>query len=267
MTIMPFLCATSALFLITMKTCLLFAGLLLATPALAQKTANPPANLFDITGSDARAIQIADEVMAAQGGRKAWDDTHHLAWTFFGVRRLTWDKWSGDVRVDNLRNDQTVLLNINTDKGRVFRNGREETQPDSVARYVKAAKGAWINDSYWLLMPYKLKDSGVTLKDLGEAKTEDGKPADLLQLTFKSVGNTPDNKYQVWVDKTTRLVSQWAYYPKYSDEKPGFTLPWTDYQTYGQIKLSGKRGPRELTDIRVFDKLPRTVYTSFERPK
>ncbi|TAE21749.1 MAG: hypothetical protein EAZ91_24720 [Cytophagales bacterium] len=245
---------------------ILFALLLTASPLLAQKSDNPAAPGFDVAGSDARAVQIADEVMRAMGGRKAWDKTHFISWNFFGNRRLIWDKWSGNVRVDNLKNDQTVILNVNTDKGRVFRNGKEETNPDSVAKYVKAGKGAWINDSYWLVMPYKLKDSGVTLKHLGEENTTDNKPADLLQLTFKSVGNTPDNKYKVWVDKSSRLVSQWAYYPKFSDEKPGFTLPWTDYQPHGEIKLSGKRGPRELTDIRVFTGLPGEVFTSFDRP-
>lgn len=246
----------------------LLAFLLITVPALAQKskTDNPPAEGFDMAGSDARAVQIADEVMRAMGGRKAWDQTHIIAWTFFGNRHLIWDKWTGNVRVDNLKNDQTVILNVNNDRGKVFRNGKEETNPDSVAKYVKAGKGAWINDSYWLVMPFKLKDSGVTLKYLGEENTMDTKPADVLQLTFKGVGNTPDNKYKVWVDKESRLVSQWAYYAKFSDEKPNFTLPWTDYRQYGDIKLSGKRGPRELTDIRVFTGLPGEVFSSFDRP-
>ncbi len=250
-----------------LKQATLFALLLIATPILAQKKSNPAAPGFDMAGSDKRAIQVADDVMAAQGGRKAWDNTRHIAWTFLGFRRLHWDKWTGNVRVDNLKNDQSVVLNINTEKGRVFRNGKEETQPDSVAKFVKAAKSAWINDSYWLVMPFKLKDSGVTLKDLGEAKTEAGQAADLLQMTFKNVGDTPNNRYQVWVDKATHLVSQWAYYPKFTDEKPGFVLPWTDYQTYGAIKLAGKRGPRELGDIKVFDTLPETAYTELERVK
>lgn len=241
---------------------------LLASPLLAQPgtSENPAAEGFDRVGSDPAAIKLADRVMKAMGGRKAWDKTHFISWNFFGNRRLTWDKWSGNVRVDNLKNDQTVILNINTNQGRVFRNGKEETNPDSVAKYVKAGKGAWINDSYWLVMPFKLKDSGVTLKYLGEEPTQDNKAAEVIQLTFKGVGNTPDNKYKVWVDKTSGLVSQWAYYPKFADEKPGFTLPWTDYQTFGGIKLSGKRGPRELTDIRVFTGLPGEVFTSFDRP-
>lgn len=249
-------------------TCLLL--LLTATglqPAYAQRSsANPPAPGFDATGSDARAVQIADEVMNAMGGRKAWDETHFIAWNFFDNRKLVWDKWSGNVRVDNLKNDQTVILNINTDQGRVYRNGAEETNADSVAKYVRQAKGAWINDSYWLVMPFKLKDSGVTLNYLGEDKTPDGKPADVLQLTFKNVGNTPENKYKIWVDKQSHLVSQWAYFPKATDETPRFTLPWTSYEKHGGILLSGGRGERKLTEIMVFTGLPGEVFTAFDRP-
>lgn len=234
--------------------------------AQSKKSQNPAAPGFDAAGSDARAVQIADEVMAAMGGRKAWDNTHLISWNFFGARQLIWDKWTGNVRVDNLKNDQTVLLNVNNDKGRVFRNGAEVIEPDSVAKYVKQAKAAWINDSYWLVMPFKLKDSGLTIKHIGEEDTQDGKPADVLQLTFKGVGVTPDNKYKVWVDKASHLVWQWAYYPKFTDEKPGFTLPWTDYTKHGNILLSGERGQRDLTDIRVFTGLPGEVFSNFARP-
>ena len=250
---------------------LLFAALLsLSTGSMgiaqSKKSANPAASGFDAAGSDARAVQIADEVMAAMGGRKAWDNTHLISWNFFGARQLVWDKWTGNVRVDNLKNDQTVLLNVNNDKGRVFKDGAEVTAPDSVAKYVKQAKAAWINDSYWLVMPFKLKDSGVTLKSIGDGTTEDGKAADVLQLTFKGVGVTPDNKYKVWVDKASHLVWQWAYYPKFTDEKPGFTLPWIDYKKHGEILLSGERGQRDLTDIRVFSGLPGEVFSDFTRP-
>ena len=57
---------------------------------------NPPAPGFN-TNSDAKAIEIADQVMEAMGGRKNWDDTRYLFWNFFGVRTLLWDKQSGDV--------------------------------------------------------------------------------------------------------------------------------------------------------------------------
>ena len=140
----------------------------------------------------------------------------------------------------------------------------ELTQPDSVAKYLQQGKEAWINDSYWLVMPFKLKDSGVTLKYLGEAPTQAGQPADVLQLTFEGVGVTPQNKYKVWVDKETKLVSQWAHFRNASDPEPAFVMPWQDYQTYGGIKLSGDRGQSKLTDIKVLEEVPEAAFTSFE---
>ncbi|MDP5141084.1 MAG: hypothetical protein NWP83_11540, partial [Spirosomaceae bacterium] len=74
------------------------------------------------------------------------------------------------------------------------------------------------------------------------------------------------NKYLVFVDKNSRLVTQWSFYRNASDEKPGFTLPWGDYKAYDKLMLSGERGERDLTDIKVFKKLPQSVYTSFEKP-
>lgn len=232
--------------------------------SFAQK--NPPAQGFNAAGSDPRAIALADEVMDALGGRKNWDKTRYITWNFFGNRRLTWDKWTGDVRIDYLKTDQTTLLNVNTEKGRVMKNGQELTHPDSVARYVKQGKSAWINDSYWLLMPYKLKDSGVTLKYIGPEKTEEGLEAEKIQLTFENVGDTPQNKYYVWISPVSHMVIQWAYFANASNEKPNFVMPWKNYKQHGKVYLSGDRGTRQITDIQVFDKLPRSVFESFEKP-
>jgi hypothetical protein len=216
--------------------------------------------------SDPKAIELADKVMKALGGQKNYDKTRHITWNFFGARVLTWDKWTGNVRIDGLREKSVSLINVNTDTGKIFRNGAEVTQPDSVAKYVKRAKGAWINDSYWLVMPYKLKDNGVTLKYLGTEQTLEKKDAEVIQLTFKNVGNTPDNKYKVYIDPSTNLVVQWSYFPKFTDEKPQFSMPWKDYQKFGKILLSGDRGERKLTDIKVFETLPDAVYQSFDKP-
>ncbi|UFH54645.1 hypothetical protein [Spirosoma sp. KNUC1025] len=233
--------------------------------AQVKKGPNPSVQGFDVAGSDARAVQIADAVMSAMGGRAAWDETQIIAWNFDGIRKFVWDKWSGDVRIDNLHDDQTILLNATNDMGRVFRNGEEITNPDSVARYVRQGKRNWLNDSYWLLMPFKLKDNGVTLKYLGDEPTQAGKPANVLQLTFKNGPSASSNKYKVWVDKKSRLVTQWAYYPKLIDKEPQFVLPWDDYQPYGNILLSSDRGKHELTDIMVFTGLPGEVFSDFTR--
>ena len=106
-------------------------------PKESEVVGNPPMEGFNTAGSDPEAIQIADSVMAAQGGRKNWDATRYIAWNFFNSRKLLWDKHTGDVRIENLKDGTKTLVNINTGKGKVFRNGAEVTQPDSLAKYLQ----------------------------------------------------------------------------------------------------------------------------------
>ena len=134
--------------------------------------ANPPAKGFNEAGSDIEAIHLADEVMRTIGGRKAWDATHYVKWNFFGRRTLTWDKINHRCRIEIPSDSLTILLNLKSDKGKVYKSGKPYTEVDSLTKYLKKGKEIWINDSYWLVMPMKLKDSGVTsgsflLKDSG----------------------------------------------------------------------------------------------------
>ena len=86
-------------------------------------------------------------------------------------------------------------MNIHSKEGRVFVAGEAVSDPDTIAAKLEHGYRAWINDSYWLVMPYELKDSGVTLSYRGVEKTEAGPPADSPELTFKEVGVTLQNKY------------------------------------------------------------------------
>jgi hypothetical protein len=225
------------------------------------KGSNPPAPGFNEAASDEKAIEIADQVMAAMGGRKAWKNTRCIEWNFFGNRELIWDKKTGLVRVNYLNEDQQAVINIHNMKGSVRKDGEMITQPDSLAKYLDRAYRTWINDSYWLVMPYKLKDSGVTLKYIGEDTTQDGNAAHVLQLTFNEVGVTPQNKYHVWVDQDSNLVTQWAFYRENSMDEPNFITPWAEYNKYGDILLSGDRGDRKLSDIAVHEKVPDGIFT------
>ncbi len=230
---------------------------------------NPPAEGFNEDASDSLAMAIADEVMEAMGGRQAWDQTRHFAWDFFGARRLVWDKQLDRVRIETPSESKVVLLDMKTMEGTLVQDGEEMTNPDSLKKYLDQAYGQWINDSYWLVMPFKLKDSGVTLTYAGEDSTMDGALADVLRLTFEDVGKTPQNRYDVYVDKDTRFVSQWDYYPEASDEAPRFSTLWKEYNKYGQVYLSGDRGKlgdreMQLDPIYVLDSIPETAYSSTE---
>jgi hypothetical protein len=221
---------------------------------------NPAAAGFDELGSDRRAIELADRVMDRLGGRAAWDGTRYITWRFFGGRRHVWDKWMGNHRLED--GDLTVLSNIHDQSGRAWEAGVEVTDPDTLEARLQKAYSAWVNDSYWLVMPYKLKDSGVTLKYVGDGMTEEGLPAHILDLTFRDVGRTPQNRYQVWVDIDKSLVRQWSFYREAADEEPRFIRTWGNWQAYGDILLNDDFGQSRHTEIAVYDELPETVFTS-----
>ena len=212
---------------------------------------NPAAPGFNELGSDAKAIAIADEVMASMGGRPAWDSTDRLFWNFFGRRTLDWNKAENTVKVHLLKDSTIIDLNMNNSTGSVMIKGEALVGKDTVATFLDRAKGIWINDSYWLLMPFKLKDSGVTLKYVGRDTTAIGQLGDKLSLTFEGVGKTPQNKYEIIVTDENRLVEEWRFYTNAKDTIPRFTTPWGDYKQYGEILLSGDRGSNSLSEIAV----------------
>ncbi|MEM9024144.1 MAG: hypothetical protein AAGB22_10405 [Bacteroidota bacterium] len=229
------------------------------------KAENPPAEGFDMAGSDSTAQAIADAVMHAMGGRTNWDATRYLTWNFFGARSLLWDKHSGWVRITSHRSNWRAIVNVHSMEGQVFKDSVAVSDPDSLAKYLDKAKSTWINDAYWLVMPYKLKDSGVTLKWEGKHPTESGTTADVLSLTFSEVGDTPENKYLVWVDTASHLVSQWSYYRDASDEVSVFVLPWGEYEQFDGILLSGYRGENyALSEIGAPAAVPEAFFTTLD---
>jgi hypothetical protein len=244
------------------KTCAAFLLALAAcqAPAPEASPANPPCAGFDAAGSDPRAIAIADEVMQAMGGRAAWDKARVLCWNFFGRRSHVWDKQSGDYRLEE--GEKLVLMNLETGQGRAFEKGVELVEPAAREAALKRAHSIWINDSYWLVMPYKLKDSGLTLKYAGEGELADGRKADRLELTFAGVGDTPDNRYLVFVGRDTHLVERWQYFQKAGDAEAKMDTPWENWEWHGGIRLASGRGEkRELGGLQVLDAPPASLHT------
>ena len=228
---------------------------------------NPAADGFNASGSDERAIEIADSVVMAHGGRKAFDDARFFKWNFFGARDLTWDKEEDRVRIETPNQEMVYLLDYSGDDltGAVRKNGEEMTDPDSLALYLQTANSMFINDSYWLVQPFKLKDSGVTLKYIGEETDPlKSRPSEVIELTFSEVGDTPGNRYRLYVDKDSHRINTWDFFRNAADEKPSMETPYDGYKEYDGILLSGDRGGRfQLSNIEVTDSLPETVFTEF----
>lgn len=217
-----------------------------------------------LSQNEVKISTLIENCEKAMGGQKAYNSTRHITWNFFGVRTLYWDKYTGDVRIEVPKDEKVLLWNANTGLGKAQVKGQSISDSEELTKLMEQAKSIWINDSYWLVMPFKLNDPGVAKKCLGEMKTLNDVTAEVIEITFTEVGLTPDNKYHVYFDPNTRLVTQWDFYRAYSDEKPAFSMPWQNYEQYGKIMLSGDRGERKLSNIKVFKKLPSTVYQSFD---
>lgn len=218
--------------------------------------------------SDFTASAIADSVIAAMGGKKNWDEVHYLKWNFFGKRLLYWDKWTGDVRIEIPAKKLLILTNINTRQGHVYRDNKELMESDSNAYFMDRGYKIWANDSYWLIMPFKLKDPGVhlSLKDtvtlMHEGQNAGKIDTYLLELKFDKVGVTPENKYIISVSGQSYMITAWSYFEKFSDEKPEISNPWLNYKRYGKILLSDDRGPDEgkISEIAVMDQVPAGLF-------
>ncbi|MCA9726616.1 MAG: hypothetical protein R3E12_04815 [Candidatus Eisenbacteria bacterium] len=226
-----------------------------------QTAAHPPAKPETQGRADEHAARVAAQVMDAMGGQKAWNDTRYLSWKFMGNRQHYWDKWTNDVRIES--NDVVILLNLDTKLGSVQKAGEQIVDGDAIQNYLERGYAWWVNDSYWMFMPYKLRDPGVDLVYGGEQVLSDGRPADVLTMMFESVGLTPRNKYDVYVDRESHLVVQWSYYKDRDDPEPQFTAPWGGWQQFGKIKLATQHGRGQDWQIHVYDSLPRTVFESF----
>lgn len=203
---------------------------------------NPAAEGFDLENSDAKAISIADSVMNAMGGRYNWDQTRFLQWNFFGSRKHVWDRKTNNIVIEGIKDTFKIKMNLNNLTGNVKYKGVDLTEQDSLYKYLEKGKSMWINDAYWIIMPFKLKDSGTTLNYIKSDTTSLGRSAHVLSLMFKEVGDTPKNKYHIYVDDSTHLISQWDFYNDRTDTLPTFSTPWQKYKTFGNIKLSSSRG-------------------------
>ena len=247
-----------------------------STPAKAPSQPRPPAQpsppnppTVGVT-SDPMAVAVAEATLAAMGGQAAWDGTHFLRFTFAGRRTHYWDKWTGRHRLEGKTKENesyVVLDNVNTRQGTAYIDGKP-VAGDKGAKMVEGSYGAWINDTYWLLMPYKLKDPGVNLSYAGQ-KQIDGKNYDEISLTFGPVGMTPGDHYWAWFNRDTHLMDRWAYLlqDQPRDAAPTVWL-WQGWQRYGNIQLAPHRvqpdGQKklELSDILVAVAMPDAVFTS-----
>jgi len=234
----------------------------------------PAAARAETAASDSRAVEIADRVMKALGGKQRWDDVRGLRWSFGAEvhdsvrwsRRHAWDKYTGMHRVEgvNRRGQKYVIVHkVGETTGSAWMDG-QPIEGDSLAKLVKLGQSLWVNDTYWMLMPYKLRDPGVTLKYDGEVQDGD-RTFDKLALSFENVGETPGDRYWVYVNRANDRVERWEKILQ-GDQAPAVPDTWEGWKETGGLwfPTMHMRGEQNLftRDVEVTGPFPPGTFTA-----
>jgi len=248
-----------------------------AAAAPAQPAAPAAPTAFDPSRSDEKAVAIADQVMQAMGF-DAWAKAHYVKFTFVVKRGETrnvvrthyWDRFGQRSRMEGPSRDGKPVVAVvdhKTREGQGTLDGQLLFDKDA-KKYVDIAYGTLINDSYWLFMPFKLKDPGVRLRYEDELKAG---PItyDKIQLSFdEGIGLTSKDKYWLYVNRANHMIERWSYV---LEGQPANTAPtawdWTDWNDISGMKLALRKTQQGgevdivLENVQVLDQMPETVFT------
>jgi len=196
---------------------------------------------------DPRAERVGRAMIDAMGGTAAWEHARWFRFDFTVVRdgkkvasfAHYWDRWTGRYRVEGEDPGGVpwkAYFNVNTREGDYWVNGAK-TEGEARAKGLERAYGRFINDSYWLLAPWKIFDPGVSLEYAGEVAGPSGNPCDEIKLSFAGVGLTPKDIYWMDVDRSTHLLDRWKFVLNGGNDPPT-PVAWKDWRKFGGIELS-----------------------------
>lgn len=195
---------------------------------------------------DPEVGRIHAEMMSAMAPDDAWERTRYLRfdWIFDRgdgnpfVRSHSWDRYTGDYKLQMTNRDGgEVVAVFNTGsflEGQVWLDGVLQ-EGEAAEELLDRAHGAHINDSYWLIMPYKWTDPGVNTRFLGLETDDNGREWEVVELSFQRVGRTPFNVYRAFVNPETDLMERWWHYSQ-ADADPS-PADWTEWTDMGDIML------------------------------
>ena len=199
---------------------------------------------------DPEVTRIYDRMMGVIAPDRGWERARYLEFDWAVarpdgssfVRSHRWDRWEGHVRVEDQADGQPRISLFNTrdpTAGRVW-IGDDEVSGAAAEEALTSAYRAHINDSYWLVMPYKWSDPGVLTRYLGEQTDTDGQVWEVVELGFQNdVGLTPQNMYHAFINPETGRMERWFHFPDANAEPA--PSDWTDWTRYGPIELGRLR--------------------------
>jgi len=179
--------------------------------------------------AESERVLTTQEKIAYKNGFEEWDSVSEIKFTFnvdrgesHYERSWLWEP----------KNDKVVMIQ----KEDSIQYNRK--QMDSITLKTDAS---FINDSYWLLAPYKLVwDKGTTSKEMTDVIAPMSKDTlnKLTVLYGNEGGYTPGDAYDFYYDEDFR-IKEWIF-RKSNSEIPTMMTTWEDYKNHNGLLLAEK---------------------------
>lgn len=202
------------------------------------------------------ATYWARRMASALGGPEQWQETRFVRFQWIvgsgedaTGRRHAWDRHTGRYRLEYEREDGSPVLalfnvsRVESDDlesaGHVWVGG-ERLQGAERDSALRDAYGSFINDSYWLLHPFKYFDPGVHLDWAGRTELSDGRSYPTVHLTFDEGLGVTNDQYWGYIDPETGLLHAWQYHLQGQEER-GDVIRWEGWTGVGDVRLAPRR--------------------------
>lgn len=180
---------------------------------------NAPA-AWNRAGSDPKAVEIADKVVANYGGMAKWQAVKQISWHESIVDEgkppmegeQAWDRWNARTmgRLIGDHGDVVVRRELYGEYESAYGESggkRQKLDDKESPPAIKVGIERWQFSSVALSAPFLLEEVGTVLKYNGQAKGDNDKPVDMIGITFdpgeKARAGT---SYVVGVDPETSMI-------------------------------------------------------------
>ncbi len=208
---------------------IVFTSIVLISCIETKNNTNTNGNREFIPDHDANPVLTTAEKIAYKHGLEDWKSVSELRFTFnvdrgenHFERSFIWHPKTSDVVYMN--STDTVSYN------------RKAATLDSIA--IQADR-AFVNDSYWLLAPFKLVwDEGISFSEEENVIAPISKDTlNKLTITYGNEGGyTPGDAYDIYY-ANDYSVKEWAF-RKGNDKAPTMLTSWKKYKTFNGITLA-----------------------------
>lgn len=170
-------------------------------------------------------LTVAEKIANAHG-YKNWKDINKLEFRFNVTRdgNTSGRSWTWNPKTD----DVTLVSNDTVSYNR--------KSIDSLS--LKADRG-FINDKFWLLIPFQLVwDEGTTISEPTKAEAPISKTElNKIILTYGNEGGyTPGDAYDIYFDNDY-MIREWVF-RKGNAEEPSMTTTFENYEDFNGIKIA-----------------------------